>query len=428
MSIYGNESYVSQSIDQRIALTFVFSKTPFLVYISVHFVIIPLVTKTHSSSIIKMKLLLSALLGGVALGLDVSLDSFSCDHSLPFYAIDLSMKCGEHSRCTFGDTATMYGERKFSTSSTRLVTVEAFSPLSCPKVMYNDVLNTGIMEDTVYATAGLQFATLEYHLFEDLPLNMCGKWVTQLSSSSNNQAAAQGGYRRLNDNGGNNNQNQNYQWEDDYVRQDDCPESGLYVFMVGYELPTSDESTSWLATGWQGSGEISIYTAKYDSSTLAGYCTIKLSTYVTPSSTRKYNPPSAALTSGIVVAAVAALILLCIYCSCCRGKKKISKEKKLLDQQTVESGERTVDRSVASDDRELHQTGSNINISINSGEREDRPRWGWGRGERGEGRSRWGWGGGGRAANRPNQNRYEDDPISRTRSRPVSDDYESYDS
>ncbi len=44
--------------------------------------------------------------------LDLTLQSFTCDETLPIYALDLSMKCNGADICTFGETATMYGERE----------------------------------------------------------------------------------------------------------------------------------------------------------------------------------------------------------------------------------------------------------------------------------------------------------------------------
>lgn len=44
--------------------------------------------------------------------LDLTLQGFTCDETLPIYAIDLSMKCNGGNVCTFGETATMYGERE----------------------------------------------------------------------------------------------------------------------------------------------------------------------------------------------------------------------------------------------------------------------------------------------------------------------------
>lgn len=49
----------------------------------------------------------------LAQSLDLSLKSFTCDESLPFYAVKLTMSCNGNTKCTFGETATIYGERKW---------------------------------------------------------------------------------------------------------------------------------------------------------------------------------------------------------------------------------------------------------------------------------------------------------------------------
>ena len=45
--------------------------------------------------------------------LDISLQSFTCDVGLPIYAVELSMKCNGQTKCTFGETAIVYGEREY---------------------------------------------------------------------------------------------------------------------------------------------------------------------------------------------------------------------------------------------------------------------------------------------------------------------------
>jgi hypothetical protein len=49
----------------------------------------------------------------LAQSLDLSLQSFTCDESMPFYAVKLTMSCNGNTKCTFGETATIYGERKW---------------------------------------------------------------------------------------------------------------------------------------------------------------------------------------------------------------------------------------------------------------------------------------------------------------------------
>jgi hypothetical protein len=64
-----------------------------------------------------MKFLVAAFLLVVvplAQSLDLTLQSFTCDESLPFYAVKLTMSCNGVERCTFGEAASIYGERKLN--------------------------------------------------------------------------------------------------------------------------------------------------------------------------------------------------------------------------------------------------------------------------------------------------------------------------
>jgi hypothetical protein len=203
------------------------------------------------------------------------------------------------------------------------------------------------MDDTVYATSSLQFMTLEYRLFDTLPLNMCGKWVLEISNNDDAAAAAaqNGDYnrRRLADAAGDDAaaavDDAASLWDDDTVRDDACPEDGTYTFQVGYQLPSADDQTSWLATGWAGTGEIAIFTDPSDSTSLAGYCTLKLATMVTPSNEQKYNMPSAFVSAIAAVSMVAAILLLCVYCTCCRSaapSKQQARNQAYLEQDPIE--------------------------------------------------------------------------------------------
>jgi hypothetical protein len=103
----------------------------------------------------------------------------------------------------------------------------------------------------------------------------------------------------------------------------ECPADGTYAFSVSYDLPSAGEqSTSWLASGWAGSGSIRMY-AEEDESMLIGDCTFNLKTYVTPTAEKGFfQTPSAAATVGIVLGTLAAVALLCLWCYCCAKKKK----------------------------------------------------------------------------------------------------------
>lgn len=146
------------------------------------------------------------------------------------------------------------------------------------------------MENNVaYMTCDLELLTLTYNFFTMMPVDMCSEYLS-------------------------------YGQDDDY--QGECPSNGDYDFSVTYTLPgAGDESTSWLATGWAGSGLFQLF-AEEDDSMLIGECTFSLKTYVTPSAEQSYPIPSAAVTAGIVLGALAFVALICCWCYCCTRRRK----------------------------------------------------------------------------------------------------------
>lgn len=137
-------------------------------------------------------------------------------------------------------------------------------------------------------TTDVSLLTLNYNFFELMPINLCSDY---LAENENNEGG--------------------------------CPADGSYDFSVTYGLPSAgEESTSWLASGWAGSGVIQIF-ATEDGSTLIGECTFNLKTYVTPSADKGvFQTPSAAVTVGIVLGALAVFALVCLYCYCCCRKRR----------------------------------------------------------------------------------------------------------
>jgi hypothetical protein len=119
---------------------------------------------------------------------------------------------------------------------------------------------------------------LTYHLFEDLQIDLCQQSMTAVEGNANK-----------------------------------CPGDGKYSFDVGYVLPTTADSSSWLATGWTGTGEIAMYSQKSNLDSLVGYCTFALSTAVTVSASKRFNPPSASTTTGLVLGFVAFAVLASVY-------------------------------------------------------------------------------------------------------------------
>lgn len=157
---------------------------------------------------------------------------------------------------------------------------------------YSKVYKTGLENNIGYLSTDVELLTLKYNLHEFMPVPLCSDYLVADS----------------------NNQNQ-------------CPYDGSYGFSVNYKLPSAGEqSTSWLASGWAGSGIMRIY-AEEDESMLIGECTFSMKTYVTPSQTRGFmQAPSAAATVGIVLGALAAVALVCLYCYCCISKRKVAQE------------------------------------------------------------------------------------------------------
>jgi hypothetical protein len=155
-------------------------------------------------------------------------------------------------------------------------------------------------------TADLELLTLQYNLFEMLQVPLCSDYLTA-----------------------------------DADNQNQCPGSGSYDFSITYKLPSAgQESTSWLASGWAGSGIVRIY-AEQDTSMLIGQCTFTMKTYVTPSASSSLPyTPTAAETVGIVLGALAVVALACLWCYCCRRKR--AQKTTMSDTKTITDVKSTV--------------------------------------------------------------------------------------
>jgi hypothetical protein len=147
--------------------------------------------------------------------------------------------------------------------------------------------------------------------------------------------------------------------------QNDCPGDGSMDYSITYKLPNAgSEATSWLASGWQGSGLVQMY-AQQDESMKIGECVLELKTYVTQKSTEKnlIGTPSAAVTAGIVVAVAAVLSLLFLYCVCCRRKKANDSSNKTV---AVEEGSHFKrmedDKSYWSGSKKTHVTAASQSV------------------------------------------------------------------
>jgi hypothetical protein len=113
-------------------------------------------------------------------------------------------------------------------------------------VYYNSVENSGTQNNQAYMTANLELLTLDFALFDMLPVPLCHD--TMVADSSN---------------------------------ENECPGTGSYDFSVNYTLPgAGSEKTSWLASGWGGKGLIQMF-AEVDDTMKIGECGLDLLTYVT---------------------------------------------------------------------------------------------------------------------------------------------------
>ena len=189
---------------------------------------------------------------------------------------------------------------------------------------YSGTESTGISYSTVYMTADMNFLTLSYNLFQMAEMDLCYDNVVYAT------------------------------YDDDATT---CPGDGTYDFEVYYDLPpAADESASWLATGWQGVGNLYMY-SQVDESMLIGECTMDLKTYVTPTDNFSIiQTPSAAAVVGILAGLAATTFLICFYLACCRRTptktvneqdvtikyRNMSEE---MDDETFESKSRATDKT-----------------------------------------------------------------------------------
>lgn len=139
-----------------------------------------------------------------------------------------------------------------------------------------------------YASGNLRLLSVEYILFKNYEIDMCGDWVQAYNKSTENVT---------------------------------CPAvDGYYYFNIDYKLPYDDNDlTTWFATGFSGVSELTI-----DSSTgLLADCKIHWHTYVTESTEEGFQTmPSAAHIGIIVLSVFTALVCCCTYLTCCRRRKR----------------------------------------------------------------------------------------------------------
>lgn len=189
-------------------------------------------------------------------------------------------------------------------------------------MQYNGVADLGLadVDDlglVAFMSADLNFLSLEFDLLQYLQIPICGRYIypegydVEVNGNDDGNANA--------DNG--------------------CPRDGIYDFNVTYFLPEEEAKESWLATGWDGEGEILIYSAANDADSLMGSCQLHFGTAVSPVSSESLLAnvpiPSSFVTAAVIFAFVCFLILTCLYRMArdiASGKKK--EKRKQLDEES----------------------------------------------------------------------------------------------
>jgi len=150
------------------------------------------------------------------------------------------------------------------------------------------VENSGVENNVAYMSAELKLWTIDFNLLDMMQVPLCDDSMVSDENNAN-----------------------------------DCPGDGSYDYSVTYKLPSAgSEPTSWLASGWEGSGLVQMF-AEPNEDMMIGDCVLVLRTYVTKKDQSSLiSTPSAAQTAGIVLGSIALFALLMVWCYCCRKKRK----------------------------------------------------------------------------------------------------------
>lgn len=217
-----------------------------------------------------------------SLALDLQINSFTCDETLPVTVKDLTMVCDNNStRCTFGSSVNLQG-----------------------KIQYNGLAKTGFYNDNtghMYVSAGMKFASITYTLMDSYAVPVCWSY--------------EGGRRMA------------FQ---DRELGNGCPDDGVYPYSFQYKFPSNDNNfVSWFSSGWRGTAQIHLYSLSrteagqnYENYAI-GYCEATFDTSVTTSASSKgfLKTPKSSTTLGILCAILAASLLVCVYCYWCAKKR-----------------------------------------------------------------------------------------------------------
>lgn len=155
-------------------------------------------------------------------------------------------------------------------------------------VNYNNLAMYTSYNSSGYASANLQMLSLQYELFQNLPFNFCGEWVQNSYGYSNVT----------------------------------CPYDGYYHFDLNYQLPPNEDKSSWFASGWTATSEITIKSSRSESASILADCKLEFHTYVTQNQESEWQslPSAAVVTLSLLGAALAMCVVIC--CLACRKKTK----------------------------------------------------------------------------------------------------------
>lgn len=229
-------------------------------------------------------------------------------------------------------------------------------------VCYSGVQNSGVNGDVGYLSADLSLFSIDFTLVSKQAVPLCYSEDYYQEEGEEEDAEGADYYDNNAADYYDNNNNNNGQRRLDGQAADngECPADGCYPYSVQYVLPSAgQESASWLASGWQGSGLIEMYAQRNEKYKI-GVCKLQLGTYVTkPEESSLLGAPSAAATAGIVLAVIVAAILMCLYCYCCVRSRK-GKKGALPPGDDVTSSFRRMDED------DLHSKPGTISIDAKS--------------------------------------------------------------
>lgn len=196
------------------------------------------------------------------------------------------------------------------------------SALTCRfQVIYDGLIDYNTNSTMGFASAKLQLMTVDYDLFQFLPVNFCGDWV--------------------------------------YDANFGCPDDGAYTFQVPYQLPNAEGINAWFASGWQGVSYVKIYRAEKATSALLAHCKLHFKTFVTDSGARNwYTLPSAAQATIVLFGILGALFMI-VLCLACRPSVKAhpTDPDYNLDYKTMEEDAKTV-VTKAADEEEVDEVAN----------------------------------------------------------------------